>query len=321
MATMAAFRVGCVMAAILTPRPSRSTGNAACASPRPILPRRGIVLHIVATPIGNLGDISHRAVESLASADLVAAEDTRRCRALLSHLGISRPLLSYHEHSDGRREEKLLQELQRGKRVALVADAGTPLVSDPGFRLVRAAREAGIPVSCVPGPCAAIAALSIAGLPTDRFVFEGFLPARESARRARLDALAREPRTLVFYESPRRVLALFEDLVAVLGATRDAVLARELTKLHETVLCDRLAPLRDRIAADPEQQLGEIVVLVHGASEADAVQPVDTTRLLKPLLARLPLSEAVDCAVEISGQPRNALYRAALALRGPGAGD
>jgi 16S rRNA (cytidine1402-2'-O)-methyltransferase len=279
------------------------------------------VLHIVATPIGNLGDISHRAVETLAAVDLVAAEDTRRCRALLSHLGISRPLVSYHEHSDGRREEKLLRELSHGKHVALVADAGTPLVSDPGYRLVRAAREAGIPVSCVPGPCAAIAALSVAGLPTDRFVFEGFLPARESARRSRLESLLREVRTLVFYESPRRVLALFEDLVAVLGGSREAVLARELTKVHETVLHGGLSVLRDRIAADPEQQLGEIVVLVHGAPAGDAVQPIDATRLLAPLLARLPLSAAVDCAVEISGLPRNALYRDALALRGQTAED
>lgn len=279
------------------------------------------MLHIVATPIGNLGDISHRAVETLRAVDLVAAEDTRRCRALLSHLGISRPLVSYHEHSDGRREEKLLRELIHGKQVALVADAGTPLVSDPGYRLVRAARDAGIRVSCVPGPCAAIAALSVAGLPTDRFVFEGFLPARESARRSRLEALLREPRTMVFYESPRRVLALFEDLLAVFGGSREAVLARELSKLHETVLHDGLAPLRDRIAADPEQQLGEIVVLVHGAPAADSPQPIDAEQLLAPLLARLPLSEAVDCAAEISGQPRNALYRKALALRGRGTGD
>ncbi|MFM7785244.1 MAG: 16S rRNA (cytidine(1402)-2'-O)-methyltransferase, partial [Gammaproteobacteria bacterium] len=185
----------------------------------------------------------------------------------------------------------------------------------------RAARDAGIRVSCVPGPCAAIAALSVAGLPTDRFVFEGFLPARESARRSRLEALLREPRTMVFYESPRRVLALFEDLLAVFGGSREAVLARELSKLHETVLHDGLAPLRDRIAADPEQQLGEIVVLVHGAPAADSPQPIDAEQLLAPLLARLPLSEAVDCAAEISGQPRNALYRKALALRGRVTGD
>ncbi len=273
------------------------------------------MLYIVATPIGNLGDITRRAIDVLASADIVAAEDTRRCRALLSHLGLSRPLLAYHDHSDDRRECELLAELQRGRSVALVADAGTPLISDPGFRLVRAARQAGVDVVCVPGPCAAIAALSIAGLPSDRFAFEGFLPARESARKARLEALSAEQRTLVFYESPRRVLALFEDLQAVFGSDRQAVLARELTKIHETLLSGSIAELRSRIAADPEQQLGEIVVLVHGAEEVPDRTAIDSDRLLRSLMPRLSLSEAVDCAVEISGLPRNALYRQALALR------
>lgn len=273
------------------------------------------MLYIVATPIGNLGDITRRAVEVLASADVVAAEDTRRCRALLSHLGISRPLLAYHDHSDDRRECELLAELQRGRSVALVADAGTPLVSDPGFRLVRAARQSGFEVVCVPGPCAAIAALSIAGLPSDRFAFEGFLPARESARKSRLAELASEPRTLVFYESPRRVLALFEDLQTVFGDERQAALARELTKVHETLLHGSIAELRARIAADPEQQLGEIVVLVHGAPESSDRSTVDGESLLRALLPRLALSEAVDCAAEISGLPRNTLYRRALALR------
>ena len=276
------------------------------------------MLYIVATPIGNLGDITRRAIEVLSSADIVAAEDTRRSRVLLSHLGISRPLLAYHDHSDERRECELLAELQRGRSVALVADAGTPLISDPGFRLVRAAREAGVDVVCVPGPCAAIAALSIAGLPSDRFVFEGFLPARESARRARLATLAAEQRTLVFYESPRRVLALFEDLRAVLGGERHAVLARELTKIHETLLRGSIAELHDRIAADPEQQLGEIVVLIHGAPDSPDRSAVDGDSLLRALLPRLPLSEAVDCAAEISGLPRNALYRQALTLRDAG---
>ena len=276
------------------------------------------MLYIVATPIGNLGDISRRAVDVLASSDIVAAEDTRRCRALLSHLGLSRRLVAYHDHSDERRESELLSELRRGSTVALVADAGTPLISDPGFRLVRAARNAGFEVSCVPGPCAAVAALSVAGLPSDRFAFEGFLPARESARRARLSSLAAEQRTLVFYESPRRVLAFFADLEAVFDPSRQAALARELTKIHETVLRGSIAELHARIAADPEQQLGEIVVVVEGLGDTTDRAEVDGGAVLKPLLRRLPLSEAVDCAVEITGLPRNGLYRQALELRDAG---
>ena len=279
------------------------------------------MLHIVATPIGNLGDISRRAIEVLAGADIVAAEDTRRCRALLTHLGLSRTVLAYHDHSDEHRERELIAELQRGRSVALVADAGTPLVSDPGFRLVRAARIAGIEVVCVPGPCAAIAALSIAGLPSDRFVFEGFLPAREAARRARLELLVDETRTLIFYESPRRVCGLLEDLRGVFGGERTAVVARELTKLHETVLSGSIDALLERVLADAEQQLGEIVVLVHGAAASLDAATVNSEKLLRVLLARLPLSEAVDCAVEISGLARNGLYRQALSLRDAGAAD
>ena len=276
------------------------------------------MLYIVATPIGNLGDIAPRAVEVLGAVDAIAAEDTRRCRALLTHLGISRPVVAYHDHSDERRESELLASLAAGKSLALVADAGTPLVSDPGYRLVRAARARGIAVSCVPGPCAAIAALSVAGLPTDRFVFEGFLAARESARQTRLKEVVHEPRTLVFYESPRRIVALLADLCAIFGPDREAVLARELTKLHETIISASLADLHSRVASDSEQQLGEIVLLVHGAPAGSDADTEQARRTLQILLARLPLSEAVDCAVEITGQPRNALYRAALAMRDAG---
>ena len=274
------------------------------------------MLHIVATPIGNLGDLSRRAIEVLGAADLVVAEDTRRCRALLAHLGISRPLVAYHEHSDERRERELLDHLADGRNLALVADAGTPLISDPGYRLVRAARAAGHRVSCVPGPCAAIAALSVAGLPSDRFVFEGFLPARAAARRTRLGQLREETRTLIFYESPRRIVSVLEDLVSVFGAGREATLARELTKLHETLLHGTLADLHSRVAADPEQQLGEIVLLVQGAHPVLDPAAGEAERMLRALLARLPLSEAVECAGEITGAPRNSLYRIALALQG-----
>lgn len=274
------------------------------------------MLFVVATPLGNLGDLTPRAVEVLGTADLIAAEDTRRCRQLLSHLGLSRPVVAYHDHNEQQRESGLLRELQLGRTIALVADAGTPLISDPGFRLVRAARAAGVSVSCVPGPCAAIAALSVAGLPSDRFVFEGFLPARAAARRARLEELRAECRTLVFYESPRRLLALLEDLAAVIGTQREAVIARELTKRYETVLTGTVGELLTRVVADPDQQLGEIVLLLHGA-DAQPMQTaeVEPQQLLRVLLARMPLSESVDCAVEICGLPRNLLYRTALALQ------
>lgn len=277
------------------------------------------MLYIVATPIGNLGDLSARAAQVLGDVDLIAAEDTRRCKRLLTHLGISRPVLAYHDHSDARRLESLLEKLLAGQNIALVSDAGTPLVSDPGYRLVRAALDAGVQVVAVPGPCAAMAALSIAGLPSDRFVFEGFLVARAEGRRARLAELGGETRTMIFYESPRRVAASLRDMVAAFGEGRAAVLARELTKVHETLLCGSLAELAARVAADPEQQLGEIVLLVHGAPAVDAAgAAVEVNSLLRALLARLPLKEAVACAVEISGRPRNELYRAALELRSDG---
>lgn len=275
------------------------------------------MLFVVATPIGNLADLSPRAAETLASVDLVAAEDTRRVRQLLSHLGLRRTVVSYHDHSDPARGKALLQEMQRGRRVALVSDAGTPLVSDPGYRLVRAAREHGIQVVPVPGPCAAVAALSIAGLPSDRFVFEGFLAARGPARRARLEQLRNEPRTLIFYESPRRILETLEDLVGIFGASREAVIARELTKLHETTLDGPLSDLLARVGSDPEQRLGEIVLVVRGApTETAASEAVtESTRVLEVLMRHLPTRAAVACAAEISGRPRNELYRIALAAR------
>lgn len=274
------------------------------------------MLYVVATPIGNFGDLSARAAQVLGSVDLIAAEDTRRCLRLLAQIGISRPVLAYHDHSDTRRLESLLEKLLGGQNIALVSDAGTPLVSDPGYRLVRGALDAGVHVTAVPGPCAAMAALSIAGLPSDRFVFEGFLVARTEGRRARLAELAAETRTMIFYESPRRVAASLRDMVEAFGPGRAAVVARELTKVHETLLCGSLAELAARVAADPEQQLGEIVLLVHGAPAVDAAGVVvEVDSLLRALLARLPLKEAVACAVEISGRPRNELYRAALELR------
>jgi 16S rRNA (cytidine1402-2'-O)-methyltransferase len=278
-------------------------------------------LFVVATPIGNRGDLTARARDTLAAVELIAAEDTRHTGQLLAQLGIRTPLVALHEHNEAARAEDLVARLVAGARVALVSDAGTPLISDPGFRLVAAAAAAGVAVVPVPGACAAVAALSVAGLPTDRFVFEGFLPAKTAARRARLAALAAEPRTLVFYEAPHRVAEALADLVAVFGAARQAVLARELTKLHETVYRGALGELVDRAGADPNMSRGEAVLVVAGAAEAPETGAEDLERLdrlLAGLLSGLPLSQAVDLAVEASGQRRNQVYERALALkRGP----
>jgi 16S rRNA (cytidine1402-2'-O)-methyltransferase len=265
-------------------------------------------LHVVATPIGNLGDLSPRALEVLRAADAVCAEDTRHSRRLLAHFGIERPLLAVHEHNEGDIASKLVARLLAGESLALVSDAGTPLVSDPGFRLVRAARAAGIRVSPVPGACAFVAALSVAGLASDRFVFEGFLPAKAAARRERLATLAAEPRTLVFYESAHRIEDALADCVAAFGAERPAVLARELTKLFETVLDGTLADIRSAVEADEHQRKGEFVLLVQGAGEDADAKVAEGRRLYAKLCEHLKPSQAAKLAAELSGAPRKALY-------------
>ncbi|MDQ3493996.1 MAG: 16S rRNA (cytidine(1402)-2'-O)-methyltransferase [Pseudomonadota bacterium] len=265
-------------------------------------------LHVVATPIGNLGDLSLRALDTLRRVDAICAEDTRHTRQLLAHHGLERPLLALHEHNEAALVDGLVARLRGGDSLALVSDAGTPLVSDPGFRLVRAARAAGIRVSPVPGPSALVAALSVAGLPSDRFVFEGFLPAKAAARRERLATLAGEPRTLVFYESAHRIEAALGDMASAFGAGRRAVLARELTKLFETVLDGSLADIAAQVAADPNQRRGEFVVLVQGA-EVDAEANVAAgRRLYAALVAHLPPSTAARLAADLSGAPRKTLY-------------
>ena len=267
-------------------------------------------LHVVATPIGNLGDLSPRAQQVLREVAAVCAEDTRRSGQLLAHFGIGTPLLALHEHNEQQLAERLVARLLGGEALALVSDAGTPLVSDPGYRLVRAARAAGVKVSPVPGPSALVAALSVAGLPSDRFTFEGFLPAKASARRERLAALAGEPRTLVFYESSHRIEESLADLRAAFGDDRPAVLARELTKLFETVLDGTLADLHARVAADADQRKGEFVLVVQGVGE-DAVAKLAEGRRVHAVLARqLPPSTAAKLAAEITGAPRKALYGA-----------
>ena len=272
-------------------------------------PAAGGTLFVVATPIGNLDDLSPRARATLAQADLIAAEDTRHSAALLRHHGIATRCVALHEHNEREASAGLVRRMQAGAAIALISDAGTPLVSDPGYRLVRAAREAGIKVSPVPGACAAIAALSAAGLPSDRFVFEGFLPPKPAARRAQLQTLVAETRTLIFYESSHRIVEALDDCAAVFGGERHAVVARELTKLFETVLDGSLAELRVRIARDADQQRGEFVLLIAGAADdADTARLAEGRRIFELLRAELPPGRAAKLASEISGAPRNALY-------------
>jgi len=265
-------------------------------------------LFVVATPIGNLGDLSSRALDTLKSVATICAEDTRHTRQLLAHYGVEKPLVALHEHNEEQLAAKIVARLLGGESLALVSDAGTPLISDPGFRLVRAARAAGVRVSPVPGACAFVAALSAAGLPSDRFVFEGFLPAKASARRERLVRLVAEPRTLVFYESAHRIEEALADLAAAFGDERPAVLARELTKLFETVLDGTLAELRAKVAADANQRKGEFVLLVQGAGEDADAQIAEGRRLYAKLSEHLPPSTAAKLAAELSGAPRKALY-------------
>lgn len=266
-------------------------------------------LWVVATPIGNLDDLSGRAAEILREVPLVAAEDTRHSAPLLARIGSRARTIALHEHNEREQVARLVESLLQGSDIALISDAGTPLVSDPGFRLVRAAREAGIAVSPVPGPCAAIAALSVAGLPSDRFVFEGFLAARAAARRERLGALVAESRTLIFYESGHRIVDALKDMREVFGAQREGVVARELTKIFETVLGAPLGELVERVEADANQQRGEFVVLVAGASgEAADATLAEGRRVFALLCEEMSPAHAARMAARITGAPRKQLY-------------
>ena len=265
-------------------------------------------LYVVATPIGNLADLSPRAQEVLRSVAAICAEDTRHTGQLLSHFGISKPLVALHDHNEEAMADRVVSRLLGGESLAVVSDAGTPLVSDPGFRLVRAARAAGVKVSPIPGACAAIAALSVAGLPSDRFVFEGFLPAKAAARRERLHKLAAETGTLVFYESSHRIAESLADMALAFGAERPAVVARELTKLFETVLDGSLSQLLAKVQADDNQRKGEFVVMVQGAGDDEEARIAEGRRLYAKLNEHLPPSTAAKLAAELSGAPRKALY-------------
>jgi 16S rRNA (cytidine1402-2'-O)-methyltransferase len=269
----------------------------------------------VATPIGNLGDISRRALEVLGSVEAVAAEDTRVARRLLAHFGLARRVIALHEHNEKRAAKQVLELLAGGKSVALTCDAGTPAISDPGALLVGSARLAGFPVTPVPGPNAAIAALSASGMAARHFLFYGFLPERASARRQALAALARLPYALVFYEAPHRIVESVADLRAVLGGERRVVLARELTKRFETIHDGTLAGAEAWLAADAMRRKGEFVLIVEGAAARREPDAESSRRALEILLEALPLKQAVGLAARITGGNRNDLYRAALTMR------
>lgn len=272
-------------------------------------------LYVVATPIGNLGDMSSRALEILSGVELIAAEDTRRSRQLLLHFGIDTPCVALHEHNEREQVERLVERLCSGGTLALVSDAGTPVVSDPGYHLVRAAHRARCRVISVPGPSAVIAALAVSGQSAERFVFEGFLPAKAAARARRLESLSGETRTLVFFEAPHRVVAALEEMVHAFGPDREATYVRELSKLYETVRLTNLGELVEWVRGDAAQQKGEIVIVVRGAEAADKEFKADAGNALKILLEELPLKQAVSLAARLTGVNRNRLYEAALRLQ------
>ncbi len=274
------------------------------------------ILYVVATPIGNLGDITQRALATLQAVDAIAAEDTRHSVGLLRHFGISKPLLAVHEHNEQQSAQGLIKRLLAGESIALVTDAGTPAVSDPGAVVVQAVREAGIKVVPVPGASAVITALSAAGITQPGFYFEGFLPASGSQRRKRLQALKAIPATLVFYEAPHRIVECVQDLHDELGGARSVTLARELTKTFETIHTCLLTEAVDWLKADPNQQRGEFVVLIHpDTTEKTEGLDDETLRVLQRLLQELPLKQAVALATDITGHKKNELYETALALK------
>lgn len=272
-------------------------------------------LYIVATPIGNLGDVSARALAVLSQVDIIACEDTRHTQKLLSTFAIKNKTMSMHDHNERQRQEYIAELLQEGKSIALVSDAGTPLISDPGFHLVRYCRNLGLPVSPIPGACAAIAALSVAGLPTDRFSFEGFLPAKTGARQSTLLALANEPRTMVFYDAPRRAIDTIQDIITTLGEDRYVVIARELTKTFETIYSDTAANLQTWLAQDANQLKGEMVLIIEGYKANPDEISAEVINTLKLLLVEMKPKKACAIVAEIYKVKKNALYELALSFK------
>ena len=273
------------------------------------------VLYVVATPIGNLKDMTYRAVEVLSQVDHIAAEDTRHSARLLKQYQIHTPCSALHEHNERQVAHSIIEKIRQGETWALISDAGTPVVSDPGYFLIKEARNQNIKIVPIPGPNAAIAALSASGMPSDRFVFEGFLPAKTTARQKHLHSLAAESRTLVFYESPHRLLASLQDLVAVLGGERQAIFARELTKTYETIQQGSLAHILEWVSADAQQLKGEMVLIVAGAEKASASGDEMADTLLSVLLEELPVKQAAHLASKITGIKKNELYQKALAMK------
>ncbi len=272
-------------------------------------------LYIVATPIGNLSDISERAVQVLQNVNLIAVEDTRHSGKLLKYLGINTPMRALHEHNELEEAQHLIAKLKAGEPVALISDAGTPLISDPGYQLVKAALAEHIKVSPVPGASALIAALCVSGLPSDSFIFEGFLPGKSPARQNKLSELADESRTLIFYEAPHRILACLQDMQEIFGSERTAVITRELTKIFETIKKDTLANLLAWVEADDNQQRGEFVVLVQGKPKDTSTIDKQAEHVLDILMQELPLKQASQLAAKITGIKKNTLYQLALSKK------
>jgi 16S rRNA (cytidine1402-2'-O)-methyltransferase len=273
-------------------------------------------LYLVATPIGDMTDIAPRALDILNTVDIVAVEDKRRSSRLFSHFGIKTPMISYHDHSEEKQVKKIIDELLCGKSVALISDAGTPLISDPGYKLVNAAKDKSIKVSPVPGPCALIAAISASGLPSDRFIFEGFLPSKSIPRITKIQNISADSRTIIFYEAPHRILETLIDMIKVIGPSRKIVLARELTKTYETFISGTLESVLQIIEKDLNQQKGEIVIVLAGADSSEKkIETQDSKRILSVLLQELPLKQAVSLGSKITGIQKNIFYKLALDLK------
>ena len=272
-------------------------------------------LYVVATPIGNLADMVPRAVQTLQSVSVIACEDTRHSKKLLEHFSIDTPCIAYHDHTDQRSTNKILTRLGGGEDVALISDAGTPLISDPGYRLVAQARSQGVSVIPIPGACAAISALSVSGLPTDKFRFVGFLAAKTAQRKNVLETLKSVPDTLVFYEAPHRICATLKDLMDVFGSDRIAFMAREITKTFETYIYGTIGELFEKVSADSNQQRGEIVLVLAGNVVSNDSLSADAEKILKLLIKELPLAKAASLAAKITGGDKKQLYQLALTLQ------